>query len=60
MKFHERQLITRRTAMQRYDFPSVNAVRMFAKRAGIEGIRRGIKVVYDVRDFERVLCPVTH
>lgn len=53
-------LITRRTAMERFDFPSTDAVRMFAKRHGVPAMNRGRLVVYDVRDFERLLAPASH
>lgn len=53
-------LITRRTAMKRYDFPSTDAVRMFAKRHGVPAQNRGRVVVYDSRDFERLLAPASH
>lgn len=54
------RLITRRSAMERYDFPSTDAVRMFAKRHGVPAINRGRLVVYDPRDFERLLAPASH
>ncbi len=46
--------------MKRYDFPSTDAVRMFAKRHGVPAHNRGRLVVYDPRDFERVLAPASH
>lgn len=46
--------------MERFDFPSTDAVRMFAKRHGVPAMNRGRLVVYDVRDFERLLAPASH
>lgn len=46
--------------MKRYDFPSTDAVRMFAKRHRVPAHNRGRLVVYDPRDFERVLAPASH
>ncbi|MYD88623.1 MAG: hypothetical protein F4018_14965 [Acidobacteria bacterium] len=53
------RLITRRTAMERFDFPSTDAVRMFAKRHGVRAMNRGRLVVYDPRDFERLVAPAS-
>ena len=49
-------LLTRRSLMTVFDFPSPDAVRQFAKRHGIRFLRRGQKVVYDPRDFHRVMA----
>lgn len=55
-----RRLITRRSAMERFDFPSTDAVRMFARRHGIPALNRGRLVVYDERAFERLVAPASH
>jgi len=37
------------------EFKSQSAVRRWAKREGVIGVRRGKRLFYDLRDVERVL-----
>ena len=52
-----RGLISRRTVMEQFDFPSLDAVRMFAKRRGIVHIMLGGRALYDPRDWEVLKAP---
>ena len=52
-----RGLISRRTVMEQFDFPSLDAVRMFAKRRGIVHIMLGGRALYDPRDWEVLKSP---
>ena len=53
------QLINRRTVMQAYDFPSIAAVRMFAKRHRIPHVMVGRRALYRPSDWEQLRAPAT-
>jgi hypothetical protein len=50
-------LITRRGVMERFGFPTVNAVRMFAVRHEITHVMLGNRALYDPSDWARALSP---
>ena len=43
--------------MTRYDFPSVAAVRIAAKRLSIEHVKLGGRTLYDPADWEEAKTP---
>ena len=51
------RLVSRRGVMEAYDFPSLDAVRMFARRRGIPHVMVGKRALYDSADWERLMAP---
>ncbi len=56
---HPTRLISRRSVMEKFDFPSVEAVRKFAKRRGIVHVMLGSRALYDPDDWDRALAPAS-
>ena len=52
-------LISTQTVMRRYDFPTTAAVRDFAARRGIVGVKQGSRVLYDPQSWEETKAPMT-
>ena len=50
------RLVSRRSVMEAYDFPSLDAVRMFARRRGIPYVMVGKRALYNSADWERLMA----
>ena len=51
----EMSLVNRKIIQDKFGFPSVEAVRMFAKRYGIKSYRMGGRILHNLRDFEQMV-----